>query len=172
MKRIILGSSIFAVAFMLFTAAAYQIYAQEASNTNLILVPSQERKPQVEQPRIPPELIIPPIESPPPSSAERKGNVSPAVPHVSQNSPPFKAPLITSLERGKWYVQIGVYTMAGHVENAINRAGKTSPVVVQNVGTNTKPMFRVLLGPFSQNESKTMLQRFRNKGYEAFLRKG
>jgi hypothetical protein len=33
-------------------------------------------------------------------------------------------------------------------------------------------MFRVLLGPFTQSESITMLQRFREKGYDAFLRSG
>jgi cell division septation protein DedD len=165
MKMIIFA--IFAAAFTLFTVSVDTAWAQEGSSVNIILVPSQERIPQTEQPGIDPEFIIPPIESPPPSPSARS---APAQPSVSQNSPPFKAPLISSLERGKWYVQIGLYSRADHVQDAINRVGKASPVVIQNVGTDTKPMFRVLLGPFSQSESKTMLQRFKNNGYEAFIR--
>ncbi|MDR2923651.1 MAG: SPOR domain-containing protein [Treponema sp.] len=159
----------FAAAFLLFAAASDSACAQEASSANLILEPSQERIPQSDrQPQIPPEYIIPPIGIPPSAPAERTD----APPPVSANLPSFKAPLVSSLERGKWYVQIGVYTRADHAEDAVNRVGTASPVVIHNAGTDINPMFRVLLGPFSQNESKTMLQRFRNKGYEAFLRKG
>jgi cell division septation protein DedD len=160
MKTTIL--TIFVAAFFMFTAVDSGC-AQEASNTNLILVPSQERIPQTEQPRIAPEYIIPPIDNRPSPSAP---------PPVSANLPLFKAPLVRSLERGKWYVQIGVYTRADHVETAINRAGTASPLVIQNAGTDINPVFRVLLGPFSKNESKTTLQRFKNKGYDAFLRNG
>jgi len=164
-------------AFLLFTAAINSAYAQEpqpspkgegspleGSSTNLKLVPSQERIPQADdQPRIPAEYFVPPIGSP---------SSSPAARPVVLNSPQFKAPLISSLERGKWYVQIGAYARAAHVEDAISRVGTASPVVIHSVGTDAAPMFRVLLGPFSQSESKTMLQRFKNKGYDAFLRNG
>ncbi|MDR2597547.1 MAG: SPOR domain-containing protein [Treponema sp.] len=161
----------FAAILILFTATISSVYAQEVSSTNIKLIPSQERIPQPDQqPRLPPELFVPPIESYPSSVAERK-NPPPAAP-VSKTSQPFKAPLITSLERGKWYVQIGAYTRAGHVEDAVNRAGTASPVVIHSVGTVENPMFRVLLGPFSQSESKTTLQRFKAKGYDAFLRSG
>jgi cell division septation protein DedD len=155
---------IFVAAFLLFTAALDSVYAQEGSSANIILVPSQERIPQTEQPRIAPEYIIPPIENPPPSPAERRGGALPAQPPASPDSPPFNAPLVSSLERGKWYVQIGVYTRADHVQDAVNRVGTASPVVIHNAGTDTNSMFRVLIGPFSQSESKTMLQRFKNKG--------
>jgi cell division septation protein DedD len=156
------AAAAFAVLLLLSAAAIDSAYAQEESSTNLRLIPSQERIPQPdEQPYINPEYIIPPIDSPPSSA-----------PPVVRNSPPFKAPLVSSLERGKWYVQIGVYSEADHVENAINRVGTASPMVIQNIGTDTTPTFRVLLGPFSQNEGKTMLQRFRNKGYDVFLRSG
>jgi len=180
MKRNILTFT--AVMLILFTASIGSVYAQEPqpspkgvepqvrgspleeTSMNLKLIPSQERIPQPDQqPRIPPEYFIPPIGSPPSSAA--------AAP-VSRNPQPFKAPLATGLERGKWYVQIGAYTRANHVEDAINRVGTASPVVIHSVGTDSNPMFRVLLGPFSQSESKTMQLRFRNKGYDAFLRNG
>jgi hypothetical protein len=62
--------------------------------------------------------------------------------------------------------------MAAHAEDAVKRVETASPVVIHSVGTNKTPMFRVLLGPFSHNEGKTVLQRFKNKGYDAFIRKG
>jgi hypothetical protein len=58
------------------------------------------------------------------------------------------------------------------MEEAIKRVGTESPMAVQNVGTDTAPMFRLLLGPFTQSESKTMMRRFKDKGYDAFLRSG
>ena len=160
------------VMLILFTASADSVYAQESSSTNLKLIPSQERIPQPDQqPLIPPEYFVPPIGSPPSSVVERKASPPSAVP-VSGNSQQFKAPLITGLERGKWYVQIGAYSKTVHVEDAVKRIGTTSPVVIHSVGTDEAPMFRVLLGPFSQSESKTTLQRFKTKGYDAFLRNG
>ena len=155
---------IFAAVFFLFIAPVVSVYAQENPSTNLKLIPSQERVPQPDRPPIlPPEYFIPPIGSPPTSAAP---------PPAAGNSRPFKAPVITSLERGKWYVQIGAYARADHVEAAINRAGTGVPMVIHSVGTAANPMYRVLLGPFSQSESKTVRQRFRGKGYDAFLRNG
>jgi len=163
MKTTILAKyTMIAAAFLLSAAAAGSAYAQEGSSADPRLIPSQERIPSADW-RINPEYIIPPIESAKPAPAP-----APAV----RNSPQFKAPLVKELERGKWYVQIGVYSREAHVEDAIKRAGAAVPLVIQNAGTDTNPMFRVLLGPFSQNESKTMLQRFKDKGYNAFLRRG
>ena len=161
---------IFAAVFILFIAPVVSVYAQESSSANLKLVPSQERIPKPDrQPLLPPEHFIPPIGSPPSSAAERRDAPPPS---AARNSQPFKAPVITSLERGKWYVQIGAYARAAHVEEAINRAGTSAPIVIHSVGTAANPMYRVLLGPFSQSESKTVQQRFRGKGYDAFLRNG
>jgi cell division septation protein DedD len=103
---------------------------------------------------------------------------------VSQNAPrsintyappaefsPFQAPLISSLTPGKWYVQIGVYSRPDNVEDEIGRIGTAYPIAIQNVGTDTSPIFRVLLGPLNQGESGAMLQRFRSIGYaDAFVR--
>ena len=159
---------------LLFAAGIASTYAQEDSSANLKLIPSQERIPQTDvQPRINPEYIIPPIGSQPASPVERREpSPAPAETPIVRNSPLFKAPLISDLECGKWYVQIGAYTRSAHVEDAIRRVGTAGPVVIQNVGTDEAPMFRVLLGPFTQSESKTMLQRFKDKGYDAFLRNG
>ena len=84
---------------------------------------------------------------------------------------PFQAPLINSLEQGKWYVQLGVYSRPDNVEDEISRIGTSYPVAIQNIGTDTSPIFRVLLGPLNQGESGAMLQRFKSIGYaDAFVR--
>jgi len=159
---------------LLFAAGVVSAYAQEVTSTNLKLIPSQERVPQPDhQPFIPPEYFVPPISSPPSAVVEKKEpSPQPAVQPVSKNTKPFNAPIVTSLERGKWYVQIGAYTKTGLMEEAVNRVGTTSPVVIHSVGTDANPMFRVMLGPFSQSESKTVQQRFKTKGYDTFLRSG
>jgi len=160
---------IFITMFLLSTASIDSTYAQEGASSNLKLLPSQERIPRAKQPGIPPEYIIPSIVNPPSSILEERDEPSPP---VVSDSPSFNALIVSSLERGKWYVQIGAYSMAEHVENAVNRAGTTNPVVVHSVGTETNPMYRVLLGPFSQSESKAIMQRFRENGHDAFLRSG
>jgi len=189
-------SAMAVAALMLFAAAVYPVYAQEESSANLILLPSQERIPRADgQPRIDPAYIIPPIggyKNPPaesrataatplnaptpakastPASASASSASASAAP-ASKNAQQLKTPLINSLERGKWYVQIGAYAKIEHMVNAVNRVGTDVPVVVHNAGTDAGPMYRVLLGPFSQSESKTVLQRFKDKGYDAFLRNG
>ena len=160
---------IFITMFLLSAASTDSTYAQEGASSNLKLLPSQERIPRATQPGIPPEYIIPTIVSPPSSTLEERDDPSPT---VVSDAPSFNALIVSSLERGKWYVQIGAYARAEHVENAVTRAGTTDHVVVHSVGTETNPMYRVLLGPFSQSESKAMMQRVRAGGHDAFLRSG
>jgi len=159
--------AILIAALALFTAPIDSAYAQEGSSANLRLVPTQERIPQADW-RINPEYIIPPIGSQPYFPAERR---DPATAPSVRNSPTIKVHVISELEQGKWYVQIGAYTKPEHVDETILRVGTASPVVVL-ISAETNPMYRVLLGPFTQNESKSILQNFRDKGYEAFLRSG
>jgi len=160
--------AILIAAFALFTAPTDSAYAQEGSSGNLRLVPTQERIPQPDW-RINPEYIIPPIGSQPTYPVERR---DPATAPSVRNSPTIKVHVISELEQGKWYVQIGAYTKPEHVDETILRIGTASPVVVLYISNETNPMYRVLLGPFAQNESKSILQYFRDKGYEAFLRSG
>jgi hypothetical protein len=57
------------------------------------------------------------------------------------------------------------------VEFEINRIGTAYPTVIQIAGTESDPMYRILLGPLSQGESGAMLQRFKSIGYkDAFIR--
>jgi hypothetical protein len=131
----------------------------------LSLVPSRERIP--EDPNrvvIAPEDMLPPArsESAPLSRAPETGHA---------DFSPFRVPLISQLENGKWYVQVAAYARPDHVEDEITRIGTMYPMAIQNVGSDASPMFRVLLGPLNQGESGAMLQRLKSIGYaDAFIR--
>jgi hypothetical protein len=144
-----------------------------ASGT-LTLIPANERIPTAqEQPMAVSRTVIPrnaaPRNVPLPVT---KTVVTPAAAYAPPaDFSPFQAPLISSLERGKWYVQLGVYSRPDNVEDEIIRIGSAYPVAVQNIGTDTSPMFRVLLGPLNQGECGAILQRFKSIGYpDAFVR--
>jgi cell division septation protein DedD len=143
----------------------------------LTLVPSEERIPTATGYIITPENIIPSIGTN--VAAQSEAVYAPpivatlpeasSVPSVEFS--PFQAPLISRLERNKWYVQVALYGKAEYVEDEISRIGTGYPLAVQNVGTDTNPLFRVLLGPLNQGESGAMLQRFKSLGYtDAFVR--
>ena len=116
----------------------------------------------------------PPAREPAAEGSDRRSAGSP--PETVQTQPtifsPFRAPLISELERNKWYVQIAAYAQPNHVEDEINRIDASYPLTIQKIGTDTDPFFRVLLGPLNQGESAAMLQRIRSIGYtDAFVRR-
>jgi hypothetical protein len=123
----------------------------------ITLYPSDERLPESSYREISPEYLAPPL--------ARVEYVPPA------DFSPFQVPLITRLERGKYYVQVAAYARPDNVEDEINRIGKSFPLAIQNIGTDSNPLFRVLLGPLNnQSESSALLQRFRSIGYkDAFV---
>jgi cell division septation protein DedD len=93
-------------------------------------------------------------------------------PRVSASSA-FSVPTIASLERGKYYVQLGAFSKTETVESEINRIGSAYPLAVQSAGSGEKPVYRILLGPMNQGESGAILQRFKSIGYsDAFVRTG
>ena len=140
-------------------------------SAELSLVPSEERIPEGTEREISPDDFVPPIE---PREYEFVAGIppkeSPAA-EVSEFSP-FSAPLISSLESNRWYVQVAAYSRHDYVENEISRLGTEYPLAIQNIGTDINPMFRVLLGPLNQGEGGAMLQRMKSIGYrDAFIRK-
>ena len=148
----------------------------EGTSMEITLVPSEEKIPTAEQHVIPNEYFIAPLDSIPQERStvipETHSNILPETSAVAQSFSPFRVPLIRSLEQGKWYVQIGVYNRPAHIENQINRIGTVYPIAVQNIGTDSAPVFRLLLGPLNQGESGAVLQRFKSIGYtDAFVRK-
>jgi hypothetical protein len=135
------------------------------------LVPSEERPPEAPEPFIPPAAAYPlwPGEAP-------ADPVTPASP--PDLTPPsadiyeFSVPVISSLERGKYYLQLAAYSKADTVESELTKIGHTYPLTVQNAGSPDKPVYRILVGPVNLGESGALLQRFRGTYSDAFVRQG
>ncbi|GHV70189.1 hypothetical protein AGMMS49928_17010 [Spirochaetia bacterium] len=154
------------------------------------LIPAEERPPEAPKFTIPPDVEAGPLDRPlpPPASSSKQLSsvldsslyLGPIVRPGSQPpraSPPrtavFSAPQINSLEKGKWYVQLGLFAQAENAENVLTRIGKQYPRAVQNTGSGTSPRYHVLVGPVNKGESAALLQRFKSQGYkDAFLRSG
>jgi cell division septation protein DedD len=154
----------------------------EAENT-IVLVNAEDRIPAGEQPVLPPEDMIAPLNgimyyvpdeyayretamAETATIAQATGNPLPAGNRLS----PFSAPIISSMERGMWYVQVGAFAHPDGAEYEIDRIGTAYPTVIQIIGTESAPVYRVLLGPLSQGESGAILQRFKSIGYsDAFI---
>jgi hypothetical protein len=163
------------------------------------LVPAEERPPANGSGYvIPPELIVDPIPDggaiehtagPEPVMNESDfvdpaGIVPPetaAIPETPVVVPPvaptlpgiFSVPMISGLEQGKYYLQIGAFNRTEPVESLISKVGNGYPLAVQNGGSEEKPLYRLLVGPVNLGESGALLQRFKSIGYsDVFVRKG
>jgi hypothetical protein len=101
------------------------------------------------------------------------GTVSNANPPVFMPGPQFSVPLISNLEKGKYYLQLAALSKSELVESELSKIGKSYPLTVQTIGNQDRPMYRILLGPINPGESGALLQRFKGIGYkDAFIRQG
>jgi cell division septation protein DedD len=96
--------------------------------------------------------------------------VIPAAPAVSV----FSAPIISALEKGMYYVQVAAYRNKESVEYEITRRiGKDLPVVIElNPESVGDPIYRILIGPVSFEQSAEILERYRNTFHDAIVRRG
>ena len=122
------------------------------------------------------DAIVPPVAvtqpyavQPPPAAAQPDIIVTPPV-RVSRNV--FSAPTITSLQRGKYYVQIAAYSNAEAVNPEISRIDSNLPVAVMTAGTPESPLYRVLIGPLTLGEAGAIIHRIRRTHSDAFVRFG
>jgi hypothetical protein len=83
----------------------------------------------------------------------------------------FSVPVISRLDKDKYYLHLGAYTRVELAEAALSRIEEFYPLVVQTGGTFEKPLYRILLGPVNLGEGGALLQRFKRGGYrDAFLK--
>jgi len=152
------------------------------------LVPAERRLPPAEERAIPEEYIIPSIEDmrhvAEGAGYPEEGGQDPAARGMARfnafggalhDFSPFHVPLVSSLDANAWYVQLGAFRCHVGVEQKISsvEAAHPYPLLVQNIGTDSDPMFRVLLGPLNQGESAAVLRRVRSVGNtDAFVRRG
>ena len=77
-----------------------------------------------------------------------------------------------SLERGAYYVQLGVYSESKNAKQIADKYSVSYPVAVLRESSASKQIYKVLLGPVNLDESGGLLYNFRAKGFkDAFIRK-
>jgi hypothetical protein len=119
------------------------------------------------------ELTTSPFPPAPPSQGANVPVPAGSVPAGLPVGSAFSVPLITNLERGKYYLQLGAFSKVEAIEPEIARIGGTYPLAIQNGGTSERPIYRILLGPVNLGESGALLERFKKIGYaDAFVRSG
>jgi hypothetical protein len=159
------------------------------------LVPAEPRPPEASAFTLPPEAEINPIpeayltktpreispEPPrPPDHIPRSGEAvvsGPGGKETAGSEEPattgeaFSVPVISRLDKDKYYLHLGAYTRVELAEAALSRIEGFYPLVVQTGGTFEKPLYRILLGPVNLGEGGALLQRFKRSGYrDAFLK--
>ncbi|MDR0723554.1 MAG: SPOR domain-containing protein [Treponema sp.] len=165
---------------------------------NLRLTPAEERPPtEREIAGLPAEAEIAPIVHPaqndqrinpsfiinsityPVADSQADRELAPFIPPIPESSRSaefplkFSVPVISRLEKGKYYLQLGAYHQAELVEPELSKIGSSYPLTIQHSGNPDRPLYRILLGPMNLGESGALLQRFRSIGYhDAFLRLG
>ena len=127
---------------------------------------------------IDPALIIPPVGASPAPAQPRLVPYLPEltlpnaqyipIPDYSQ----FSAPVISNLEKGKYYLQIAAFSKEETVKSELSKLDRTLPIAIMNAGNSEKPLYRILIGPLSPGESGAVLQRFKINYKDAFLRQG
>ena len=141
---------------------------------------------ETSQPIIDTSLVIEPVRETPlaiepvrvreiPPAVEPVREIPPAVEPVLKIPVPapasaFSAPMISSMERGMYYVQIAAYSNPESVEYEITRRIDNSlPVVIMDAGTVERPIYRVLIGPLDFGESNAILERYISIYKDAFV---
>jgi hypothetical protein len=121
-------------------------------------IPPPTRPPQ------PPARIVnapPQSAAPPPQTA--------AIPETGGSI--FSVPIISRLEGGKQYVQIGAFTRPDTLETAVAHTNKSYPLAIQTGGSNNTLVYRLLIGPLNAGESAAVLRRIKSGGFpDAFVR--
>lgn len=79
----------------------------------------------------------------------------------------------TSLEKGKFYIQIGAFGSESTARDAISSLGTKFVTVVEKVSSKGKDTWRVFVGPLSRDESGLALVTVRAMGFkDAFVKSG
>ena len=104
----------------------------------------------------------PAVSAPPASSVASSVAQDPSV--------PFPELLITQYEKGKFYVQLGVYRDMKNLKNLVSKYRGKYPVSIK-ASDRTPGGYEMLIGPLSQDEYRAMLDRFRREGFkDAFVK--
>ncbi|TVQ41258.1 MAG: SPOR domain-containing protein [Spirochaetaceae bacterium] len=120
----------------------------------------------------PPETVAEPVPDP---EEEPAPLAEPApAPRVTVDQWALESlPLQAELERSSYYLQVGAYVSPRSARNAIDRIESRYPFTVTAAEDNDRTLYRVFIGPLSQDETGVVLYQLRARGYrDAFVRRG
>jgi hypothetical protein len=112
--------------------------------------------------------------------------VKPATPGTAAVTPPAAAaktadeqwaqknlPLAKSLEKAKYYLQVGAFANPRSAKKAIEDVAKGYQVTVVPESGKDRSVYKVFVGPLKEDEKGLLLYLFRSKGYkDAFIKQG
>ncbi|MBP5519189.1 MAG: hypothetical protein J6X84_01235 [Treponema sp.] len=125
----------------------------EVSEVEENVTPAEEAK--IEEPKEE-EPSVEVVEKPAPSSASSYQN--------------YVVPNLSSLQKGKYYIQIAVYSSDENIMAVIEKYGTNYPITIVPMAGGVKK--QILIGPVNVDEYKVVLERFKSYGFkDAFLRK-
>lgn len=120
----------------------------------------------------------PPAEEPPADVSERPEEPDPeeVEPEEAEPQEAGELPVVEKLESGRFYLQVGAYAERNGAQAAVAQLGAEYPVEVLTEDTREgedQMLYRVLVGPLSEDERGSVLYMVRAKGYrDAFIRRG
>ncbi|MDR2193163.1 MAG: SPOR domain-containing protein [Treponema sp.] len=151
-------------------------------NYNLALVPAENRVPDKKDIIIPMDKQVAPIAEQ--QEQEQEPDEASFIPSIEENiaiaasqsqtqngpSADFSVPVITSMEKKMYYVQLRSYSKPELVESELAKVGKQHNVSVQITDIFGQRLYRILIGPVSRSESAQLLQQYKAKGWnDAFI---
>jgi len=134
------------------------------------VIPERERAAPPETPVIPerelPGLPLPPVI---PERSLPAGAIVP--PPVIKEPPSFygRLPRIGRLEKGKYYIQLGILEGGKDSSGKYESLGQQFPMVIQEVSGDAAQ--KLMIGPLNEGESNAILLRLKSSGIKgAFIR--
>ncbi len=130
----------------------------------IVLEPAQPKPP------VPVKTINPSEEKPEPSAPVSEAANRPAEEVIAPGS---TYTMTTKLEKGAFYLQLGVYDEEFSAKDLAVTLSGHYPVTVLVASKPEKSRYKVMVGPLNQDEGGALLFNFRARGYkDAFLRRG
>ena len=139
--------------------------------------PEDERRAEVPEDAV---ITLEPAEARPPEKPdepeEDQAEAAPAevtVAEKPEEEPADELPLVRTLDRSRYYLQVGAYSTAGSARQAVEQLQPQYPteVLADGDGEDERTLYRVLVGPLNEDERGSVLYFVRAMGYrDAFIR--
>ena len=140
---------------------------------SIALIPSGPKEPVGPVPELPPKKAAKPK---PPSSAAPQPSSAAAQPESSAVQPKSSAVQPNTsekLQKGSFYVQVGLFSDSLNVQSFVHRYGKQYPIAVEEkIASGKQKLYTVYVGPLKKDERGAAVETFRKLGFkDAFVKK-